>query len=98
MMTTFAPRITYSTLVTPLTVESGLPIRVFHMLFANSSGAATGFTIANATGTTLGTVWVPTKDTRMVIVPFLADQGLKITALTPGADQEVTIHHTNSGS
>lgn len=77
-------------------IESGGTITVYGIVCANTSGSAETVLIEENDGSTvIQTIQVGANSTEKVNIPFLADQGVKVT---PGANTSVTVYHSKAGA
>ena len=98
MKPTVAPVTTYGTLDSDVTVESSQTIRVFWISFWNGTGVPQKFQLQYAIGSgTYADVAVPTNQTYVYEVHFLADFGLKIPSVG-SSDASVSVFHSHGGS
>lgn len=97
-MQVFASRYTYQTLGTTLTVLSGLPVRVFGIIFHNAVASAQLVYLKEADGTTFATISLAQDTSFYFNTAFLADKGLTVVAATPSADISATVFHSQASS
>ena len=82
---------------TILTVASGAPVTVVGIdLFNGHASLPALFTFADADGTTFATYRLASKDKINIEIPFIAHNGIQITAILGGAT--MTVYHTSPGS
>lgn len=92
----FAPRITAGNLGLAGVVTITGSVRVYSMVFT-SGGVAITVTVNDNDGNALMTVVVPGVATRVVDIPWLADNGITIPGGFGGLTT-VTIYHSNVGA
>ena len=98
MKPTVAPKHTYGTLGSNVTVESGESIRVFKISFYNGTPIPQKFQIQYADGSaTYADVSAGSGDTYVYDVQFLADFGVRIASVAD-ADATVSIFHSGGGT
>ncbi len=97
----FASTFTHATLATAATVPANLAggsINVYGIVLSNIDGTARDFTIADNDGTSIAVVAVAAQETVVIDVPFLADNGLTISADVADAAATVTVFHSQPGA
>jgi hypothetical protein len=93
-----APRHTYGELDADVLVESGETIRVFDVSCYNGTGQAAKFQLQYADGSAnYADIGVPSGQTVIYDIQFLADFGLKVLSLGT-ANASVSIFHSHGGS
>lgn len=95
-----APKYTYGTLDSTVTIESGAPIKVFGFGVHNAS-ASDNVDVVMRTGdgdaTALGKFDIDLTKQNDMNVQFMADKGLEFTSSVADADITVTVFHSNPG-
>jgi hypothetical protein len=98
MKPTVAPRHTYGTLEANVTVANGSTIRVLKVSVYNGTGAPQKVSLQYGDGSsTYADIGVPSGQTVVYDVGFLADFGLRVASLGD-ANASVSVFHSNEGS
>ena len=92
-----ASRISRVVLDANRTIALGTTITVFGFIVANSSASPAEVTIIDGDETQVLTITVPAKDSKIVHIEWIADNGLIIDGI--GSNEVfVTVYHSQSGS
>ncbi len=92
-----AAKTTRVTLDADRTIGDGKTITIFGIIIANSASQAAEVDIQDASGNNKLTITVPSQDSKILDVEFIADGGLLIDDI--GSDEViVTVLHSHAGS
>ncbi len=97
----FASTFTHATLAAAATVPANLAggsINVYGIVLSNTDGTARDFTITDNDGTSIVVIGVAAQNTITIDIPFLADNGLTISASVADAAATVTVFHSQPGA
>jgi hypothetical protein len=91
----FAGSRTHVNLGATRTIKATRGLHIYGIVIANDTGSTDSVTFTDASGSTLLVVRLLTATTMVVNIPWLADNGLLVSAGTPSASMFVTVFHSS---